>query len=97
MSFKLLPALKVHCTRRCRHKAREWDDIVKIGRTHLMDATPIRLGPGGFRLGKRQVELGIARLRSSQACHACMELAIGGTAVGTGINSPAGFGAGRLG
>ncbi len=71
-------------------KARAWDAIVKIGRTHLMDATPIRLGQevSGWA---RQVELGIQRLQSVQP--RLMELAIGGTAVGTGINSPPGFGA----
>ena len=71
-------------------KAQQWDEIVKIGRTHLMDATPIRLGQetSGWA---RQVELGIARLESVKP--RLLELAIGGTAVGTGINSPEGFGA----
>ena len=71
-------------------KARQWDDIVKIGRTHLMDATPIRLGQEASGWA-RQVELGIARLEAVKP--RLMELAIGGTAVGTGINSPEGFGA----
>jgi fumarate hydratase class II len=71
-------------------KAAEWDKIVKIGRTHLMDATPIRLGQevSGWA---RQVELSIARLEAVKP--RLLELAIGGTAVGTGINSPEGFGA----
>ncbi|MBV9848506.1 MAG: class II fumarate hydratase, partial [Armatimonadetes bacterium] len=71
-------------------KARQWDEIVKIGRTHLMDATPIRLGQEASGWA-RQVELGIARLESVRP--RLLELAIGGTAVGTGINSPEGFGA----
>lgn len=71
-------------------KARQWDDIVKIGRTHLMDATPIRLGQEASGWA-RQVELGIARLGAVRP--RLLELAIGGTAVGTGINSPEGFGA----
>ena len=71
-------------------KAREWDEIVKIGRTHLMDATPIRLGQEASGWA-RQVELGIARLAAVKP--RLMELAIGGTAVGTGINSPEMFGA----
>jgi len=70
-------------------KAKLWDDIVKIGRTHLMDATPIRLGQEASGWA-RQIELSIARLRSVQP-RLC-EMAIGGTAVGTGINSPVGFG-----
>ena len=71
-------------------KAKDWDGIVKIGRTHLMDATPVRLGQeaGGWA---RQVELSIRRLEDTKP--RLLELAIGGTAVGTGINSPAGFGA----
>ena len=85
----LLPALRsLHET--LAGKAAEWDSIVKIGRTHLMDATPIRLGQeaGGWA---RQVQLAIDRLESVQP--RLIELAIGGTAVGTGINSPEGFGA----
>ncbi len=84
----LLPALRsLHGT--LAEKASDWDSIVKIGRTHLMDATPIRLGQeaGGWA---RQVQLAITRLESVQP--RLMELAIGGTAVGTGINSPEGFG-----
>ncbi len=69
-------------------KARELDDVVKLGRTHLMDATPIRLGQefGGYA---RQIEL--ARERIERAGAALAELALGGTAVGTGLNAPAGF------
>ena len=84
----LLPALRsLHAT--LAERASDWDEIVKIGRTHLMDATPIRLGQeaGGWT---RQVQLAVNRLESVQP--RLMELAIGGTAVGTGINSPVGFG-----
>ena len=86
---ELIPSLRtLHAA--LAEKAAEWDDIVKIGRTHLMDATPIRLGQevSGWA---RQVELAIQRLESVKP--RLHELAIGGTAVGTGINSPVGFGA----
>jgi fumarate hydratase class II len=65
-------------------KAKEWDDIVKSGRTHLMDATPIRLGQE-FSGYASQVEHGIARLRATY--RHLGELALGGTALGTGINA----------
>jgi fumarate hydratase class II len=71
-------------------KARQWDDIIKIGRTHLADATPIRLGQE-FSGYARQIELSIARAR--QAIEAVCELPAGGTAVGTGINTDPRFGA----
>ena len=84
----LLPALRgLHAA--LKQKAADWDDIVKIGRTHLMDATPVRLGQEASGWA-RQVELSIARLESVKP--RLLELAIGGTAVGTGINSPVGFG-----
>lgn len=85
----LLPALRA-LLGTLTQKAKDWDDIVKIGRTHLMDATPVRLGQevSGWA---RQVELAISRLESVKP--RLFELAIGGTAVGTGINSPEGFGA----
>ncbi|MDO5701654.1 MAG: class II fumarate hydratase, partial [Bowdeniella nasicola] len=69
-------------------KAKEWKDVVKSGRTHLMDATPITLGQefSGYatqiRYGKKRVEATLERL---------CELPLGGTAVGTGINTPKGF------
>jgi fumarate hydratase, class II len=65
-------------------KAREFHDVLKIGRTHLQDATPIRLGQefGGYA---SQVEHGLARLRAAEKNLG--ELALGGTAVGTGINT----------
>ena len=64
-------------------KSQEFWDIIKIGRTHLMDATPVRLGQefGGYA---RQCELGVERIRA--AIREVEELPIGGTAVGTGLN-----------
>jgi fumarate hydratase class II len=69
-------------------KAAEFADVVKSGRTHLMDATPVTLGQefGGYAA---QVRYGIERLESTLP--RVGELALGGTAVGTGINTPAGF------
>jgi fumarate hydratase class II len=71
-------------------KAAEFDDVLKSGRTHLMDATPIRLGQefGGYAAAVRK---GIGRVES--AVPDLLELALGGTAVGTGINAPDGFAA----
>jgi fumarate hydratase class II len=71
-------------------KAQEFADVVKSGRTHLMDATPVTLGQefGGYAA---QVRLGIERLRATLPRLA--ELPLGGTAVGTGINTPPGFSA----
>ncbi len=79
----LLPAL-AQLREALAAKAREWDGIIKTGRTHLMDATPIRLGQefGGYA---SQVEHGIARLRA--VLPDLRELALGGTAVGTGLNT----------
>ena len=71
-------------------KAEEFDGIVKSGRTHLMDATPVRLGQE-FSGYAAQVAKGIARLEA--ALPDLEELALGGTAVGTGINAPEGFAA----
>lgn len=70
-------------------KAEEFDSIVKIGRTHLQDAVPIRLGQE-FSGYARQVEASGDRLE--KALPGIYELALGGTAVGTGLNAPAGFG-----
>ena len=69
-------------------KEAAFDDIVKSGRTHLMDATPIRLGQE-FSGYAAQVEKGIARAEAAR--DALLELALGGTAVGTGINRPPDF------
>jgi fumarate hydratase class II len=69
-------------------KAKEFDPVVKIGRTHLQDAVPVRLGQefGGYA---QQIKNGLARLESIKPRLA--ELALGGTAVGTGLNAPPGF------
>ncbi len=86
---QLLPALAT-LQQALEAKAQAFSEVIKIGRTHLMDATPITLGQeiSGWA---RQVELGGERLRSvlPRLC----ELAQGGTAVGTGLNTDAGFGA----
>ncbi len=83
----LLPALR-RLSDSLRGKAEEFDDTVKIGRTHLQDATPVRLGQefGGYA---RQIELGTRRVEATRASLA--ELAQGGTAVGTGLNTRAEF------
>ncbi|HKT35909.1 MAG TPA: class II fumarate hydratase [Nitrospira sp.] len=79
---QLLPALtRLH--RALDQKAKDFDLIVKIGRTHLQDATPVRLGQE-FAGYARQIELGIARMKRAQ--DALSEVALGGTAVGTGLN-----------
>jgi fumarate hydratase class II len=80
---ELLPALEA-LGQALAQKARRFDSIVKIGRTHLNDATPIRLGQefGGYA---RQIELSTARIKS--AAGGLEELPLGGTAVGTGINA----------
>jgi fumarate hydratase class II len=72
-----------------QRRASEWDDVVKAGRTHLMDALPITLGAETRGWG-RQVQLGIDRVRD--VVPRLGELALGGTAVGTGATAPAGFG-----
>lgn len=85
----LIPALKV-LEASLAAKAKEWHEVVKSGRTHLMDATPLTLGQE-FSGYARQIELGIERVEATVG--RLGELAIGGTAVGTGINTPADFGA----
>lgn len=85
---KLIPMLKrFHDS--LMEKAKKWDRVIKIGRTHLMDATPLRLGQefGGFA---RQIELSIERAKL--AAKAVLELPVGGTAVGSGINTHPEFG-----
>jgi fumarate hydratase class II len=86
---RLLPALR-HLQETLAAKANEFDMVVKIGRTHLMDAVPIRLGQE-FSGYARQVELAAERVEA--ALPGLRELAIGGTAVGTGLNTHAEFGA----
>jgi len=80
---ELLPALEA-LRDALQDKAGEFDEILKSGRTHLMDATPVRLGQE-FAGYARQVELGIERVRSGS--REMQELALGGTATGTGINT----------
>ncbi|MFB7588146.1 class II fumarate hydratase [Streptomyces sp. NPDC056169] len=85
----LIPALD-HLAASLERKSAEFATVVKSGRTHLMDATPVTLGQefGGYAA---QVRYGVERLRS--ALPRLAELPLGGTAVGTGINTPAGFSA----
>ena len=85
---QLIPALR-HLHAGLAAKAEEFDGIVKSGRTHLMDAVPIRLGQE-FSGYARQIELSIARVEATLP--GLRELAIGGTAVGTGLNTHADFG-----
>ncbi len=89
VAHTLLPALG-HLAAALGSKAEQLSDVVKAGRTHLMDATPVTLGQemGGYRAA---LDHGGDRLRSCLPRLA--ELAIGGTAVGTGINAPPGFAA----
>ena len=83
----LIPALK-HLHAALDAKAKAWDHIIKIGRTHTQDATPLTLGQefGGYA---QQVANGIERIELTLP--KLMELAQGGTAVGTGLNAPVGF------
>lgn len=84
----LIPALKVlHAS--LSKKAHEWKDVVKSGRTHLMDAVPVTLGQE-FSGYARQIEAGIERVEATLP--RLGELAIGGTATGTGLNTAADFG-----
>lgn len=84
----LVPALE-HLHAALATKATEWKTVVKSGRTHLMDAVPVTLGQefGGYA---RQIEAGIERVNATLP--RLGELPIGGTAVGTGLNAPDGFG-----
>ena len=84
---RLVPALE-HLHGALDEKAKAFADIVKIGRTHLQDATPLTLGQE-FSGYAKQVEYGIARIEA--ALPRVLELAQGGTAVGTGINAKVGF------
>ncbi|HZC35529.1 MAG TPA: class II fumarate hydratase [Chthoniobacterales bacterium] len=80
---ELMPALD-HLQQGLESKAHEFWEVIKIGRTHLMDATPVRLGQE-FSGYAKQVEYG--KLRAGNTIAALEELALGGTAVGTGLNS----------
>jgi fumarate hydratase class II len=84
---KLLPALNT-IRSRLADQAKRWDSIVKIGRTHLQDATPLTLGQE-FSGYAAMIEDNIARVEA--ALPRVMRLAQGGTAVGTGLNAPKGF------
>jgi fumarate hydratase class II len=83
----LIPALK-HLHAALDAKAKAWNDIIKIGRTHTQDATPLTLGQE-FSGYAQQVANGIERIESTLP--KLMQLAQGGTAVGTGLNAPIGF------
>ncbi|MCP4190547.1 MAG: class II fumarate hydratase [Planctomycetaceae bacterium] len=85
---ELIPSLE-NLRDHLQQKAAAWDKVIKIGRTHLMDATPLRLGQefGGFA---RQLELSVER--AHDALNAILELPVGGTAVGSGINTHPEFG-----
>jgi len=85
----LLPALR-RMQAALEAKAKAWDDVIKIGRTHLMDATPIRMGQEAGAWA-RQVELSVVRIEG--VLPRLYELAQGGTAVGTGLNTHPEFGA----
>jgi fumarate hydratase class II len=86
----VVPALE-HLAASLRRRSADWADVVKAGRTHLMDAVPITLGQeaGGWAT---QAENGAARVRD--VLPRLAQLPIGGTAVGTGLNAPDGFAAG---
>jgi len=84
---RLLPALQL-LRNALNDKAKQWEHIIKIGRTHTQDATPLTLGQE-FSGYTKQVENGIARIEMTLP--ALMQLAQGGTAVGTGLNAPIGF------
>ena len=85
---RLIPSLEALIDA-LRAKAEAYAGVIKIGRTHLQDAVPLSLGQefGGYAA---QLELGLAGLRATLP--QVLQLAIGGTAVGTGLNAPAGFG-----
>lgn len=84
---RLIPALRT-LRNALDDKAQAWNHIIKIGRTHTQDATPLTLGQE-FSGYTAQVENGIARIESTLP--SLMQLAQGGTAVGTGLNAPKGF------
>jgi fumarate hydratase class II len=84
---RLIPALR-HLHGALDAKATAWADIIKIGRTHTQDATPVTLGQE-FSGYAKQIENGIKRIESTLPM--LMELAQGGTAVGTGLAAPVGF------
>jgi fumarate hydratase class II len=90
VSTKSSPRLIICTPRQPEAKATEFGDIVKLGRTHLQDAVPLTLGQ---EFGAYAAQLGYACARIERALPDCRELALGGTAVGTGLNCPPGFAA----
>jgi fumarate hydratase class II len=86
---RLLPAL-AHLQQILERRAAETHDVVKTGRTHLMDATPIRLGQA---VGGWAAQVALARQRLEATLPRLAQLALGGTAVGTGLNAHPEFGA----
>jgi fumarate hydratase class II len=88
VTWRLIPALKTMRDQLSRH-ARTWDDIVKIGRTHLQDATPLTLGQ---EFSGYAAQVGDCIERVESVMPRVLRLAQGGTAVGTGLNAPKGFG-----
>src|SRR5215471_12556854 len=84
---RLVPAMR-ELQESLQRKAQQFHDIIKIGRTHLQDAVPIRMGQE-FSGYARQLEA--ARERVESALPGICEVALGGTAVGTGLNAPSGF------
>ena len=87
ISKKTIPALN-SLLNSLNKKTNEFKDVVKIGRTHLMDATPITLGQE-FSAFSKQIENGIKSIEDSLKF--ILEIALGGTAVGTGLNTPDGY------
>ena len=88
VTSKLLPAIRA-MHERLAAQAKAWDSLVKIGRTHLQDATPLTLGQE-FSGYASQIQANIERFE--EAMPRVLQLAQGGTAVGTGLNTPKGFG-----
>ena len=85
---KLLPSVQA-LRRTIEGKARQWQDVVKIGRTHLEDAVPLTVGQEWSGYAHQLTQAGE---RVTASAHGLYELAAGGTAVGTGLNAPPGFG-----
>ena len=92
-AYTMATARTIPALRRLRDaidaKSKQWADVVKIGRTHLEDAVPLTVGQEWSGL-RRALDDAIAE--AEQATGGLLELAMGGTAVGTGLNAPAGFG-----
>ena len=85
---RLLPALR-HLRAAWRDKATAFGDIIKVGRTHAQDATPVTFGQ---EFGGYEAQLALCEAAITQAANGVQALAIGGTAVGTGLNTPPDFG-----